>query len=408
MTNQLYRISYDLPDEKIAKYPLKTRDVSKLLIYKNGKISEDKFRNILEYISDDYLIIFNNTKVIYAKFFFRKPTGALIEIMLLEPLHPADYQENLSNSKKSVWLSIVGNSKKWKNGVLTIEKNGVKLDAVRVKKNVDNEEIEFSWNGGLSFAEILELFGSIPIPPYLNRASEEADKLSYQTHFSSVAGSVAAPTSGLHFSEKLLEKINKSYNTEQISLHIGAGTFKPIKTEKIEEHKMHNERFFFSTEFILRLISSVGKIVAVGTTSLRAIESIYWLAEKNYKTEALILSVNQWDWVEKKETKLTKTHIQKVLKHFYEKLKRNKLDYCEASTELMIVPGYKFIFAKKLITNFHQPKSTLLLLVAAFIGDDWEEVYNHALNNDFRFLSYGDSSLLSMKNLIAHRWHRFN
>lgn len=386
---------YPLPDERIAKHPLNERDQSKLLVYKSSKISEDNFQNISNYLPNNGIIIFNNTKVVQARLLFKRSTGAQIEIFILEPIIPHDYVLSFASSDKVIWKCIVGNLKKWKEELLemVIPESKSKLIARKIKNLSEGVEIEFSWDdNSLSFARIIELCGNVPIPPYLNRNAEDDDKERYQTIYAKPEGSVAAPTAGLHFTERVLKSfIRKKIDTKYITLHVGAGTFKPVKAERIADHEMHTEHFFVSKELIEDLIQKNRKRVVVGTTTLRTLESIYWLGVKAAKgTLSEPYFISQWEPYELPQD----ITVEEALKGLNSYLSKKGITTFSASTQIMIAPGYSIKMADALVTNYHQPKSTLLLLVAAFIGDDWKKVYSYALNHDFRFLSYGDSSLL--------------
>lgn len=405
MTNQQLesiRVSdfdYHLPDEKIAKHPLDERDKSKLLLYKKSSIDEDVFINLAEYLPANSLILFNNTKVVQARLLFKRATGAQIEVFLLEPIIPFDYVISFASTTKVVWKCIVGNLKKWKEEVLQmpIPTTTSILSAKRIKNLSEGVEIELSWDDStLSFARIVELCGNIPIPPYLNRDAEQDDKERYQTIYAKPEGSVAAPTAGLHFTEKVFESLKrKNIDIEYVTLHVGAGTFKPVKADNIKEHEMHTEHFIVKRSTIDKLLKNKGKRIIVGTTSLRTLESIYWLGVKVIEGKLNNqLSVSQWEPYELAQN-ISVDDSLKALESF---MSDHMYDYLAASTQILIVPGYNVRMADVLITNYHQPKSTLLLLVAAFIGEDWKKVYNYALSHNFRFLSYGDSSLL-MKNV---------
>jgi S-adenosylmethionine:tRNA ribosyltransferase-isomerase len=387
---------YTLPEECIAKYPLAERDQSKLLIYKHGNLNVSVFNKLPENLTSDHILVFNNTRVIPARLKFNKATGASIEIFCLEPVEPSDYQLAFQ-SRRCVWKCIVGNLKKWKADILIKAIDGKILQARKVEDFKTYQYIEFTWDdSALSFSEIIELAGVTPIPPYLNRESEDLDRDRYQTVYSSIKGSVAAPTAGLHFTEQLLQTIKaKGVSEAKLTLHVGAGTFKPVQAEAIIDHEMHTE-FFSVTANTLELLSKKhGNIIAVGTTTLRTLESLYWLGikVKNGLDDKNLLHLNQWDAYEL-EASLSYPEALEVI---HEYLQKKGLTELFATTQIMIVPGYQIRSAHALITNFHQPKSTLLLLVAAAIGDDWEKVYDYALNHDFRFLSYGDSSLLYVK-----------
>ncbi len=388
--------NYDLPDERIAKYPLGERDSSKLLVRDAlGCISETVFRNIPEYLAEKSLLVYNNTKVIHARLNFRKRTGAKIEIFCLNPCHPIDYQQSLSQTKHCSWECMVGNLKKWKGEVLEMQVILNNVPITIFAKNITKDKtatqtIEFTWDGGCTFAEILEQAGEIPIPPYLNRLSEDIDKERYQTIYSNFNGSVAAPTAGLHFTNDVFKELTQKHIEEaEVTLHVGAGTFQPVKAENARDHQMHSEQIIITKDLLQKLIEHKGKIIATGTTTMRTLESIYWLGVKLIRKKS-IDKLEQWDW----ETLDNSVPMETSLKKLIDYIDRNHLQEISSKTEIMIVPGYEFKVVSSLITNFHQPKSTLLLLIAAFINEDWKDVYRYALNNNFRFLSYGDSSLL--------------
>jgi len=387
--------SYNLPDEKIAKYPLQERDQSQLLVYNQGDISKHSFINLNDYVDSESTLVFNNTKVIQARLAFNKFTGAKIEIFCLEPIEPADYNLAFQETENVKWKCIVGNLKKWKSGKLSksifVENTDIDLYAERVSNDANSQIIEFTWNNNsINFSQILENVGVTPIPPYLHRESEIIDKDRYQTIYSKLKGSVAAPTAGLHFTERTLTKLRqKNISIAEVTLHVGAGTFKPVKTETIDEHEMHTEHFIINKKTIENLIKA-NKIVAVGTTSVRTIESIYWLGVKLLTNKSFESHISQWEAYQL-ENNISKIDALTTILQF---MNDEKIDQLNASTQIMIFPGYTFKMVDVLITNFHQPKSTLLLLIAAFIGENWEKVYDFALNNKFRFLSYGDSSIL--------------
>lgn len=390
--------TYSLPENKIAKYPLENRDNSKLLVYKNKDISHDKFGNLAGYIPPGSLLVFNETKVIRARLEFRKETGARIEVFCLEPYSPADYMLAFQAKRQVIWRCIVGNLRKWKNRNLTrkikADNSEFKLFAERTGEEDGDQIIRFSWNKGeMTFAEILENVGNTPIPPYLNRDSEEIDNERYQTIYSKNRGSVAAPTAGFHFTKKVFNELNrKNIAMANITLHIGTGTFKPVKSQTAKGHKMHKERFFISKKQLKKL-SENKFIIPVGTTSLRTIESIYWLGNKIEKNTAINpgqLTIDQWEPYDPYAS-LSRNESIEVLIDYMDK---NSREILEAVTGVMIIPGYKFRMTDALITNYHQPRSTLLLLIAAFVGNDWKKIYQYSLENNFRFLSYGDSSLL--------------
>jgi len=388
---------YSLPDEKIAKYPLESRDESKLLVFQKNKISTDKFLNIDKYLPENSLLIFNDTKVIHARLVFQKPTGADIEIFCIEPLVPPEYSLTFQQKGNCSWKCIVGNLKKWKDGKINIEftKNDrrLKLEAVKIESDGELQNIAFNWEPSeFSFEDILELFGKTPIPPYLHRQSEEIDRTRYQTIYSAQKGSVAAPTAGLHFTPSVFEKLdNKKIIYNGITLHVGAGTFKPVIENNATLHKMHNEHFYFNKEILIQIHKHDSNITAVGTTSLRALESIYWIGVKMLEKIDNPMKIDQWVAYQLPEKYSVKQAMESLLNY----CEKNHIDTFESDTSLMIVPGFKFKSVQRLITNFHQPRSTLLLLVAAFSGKkNWKRIYDYALKKDYRFLSYGDSSLL--------------
>lgn len=397
--------SYLLPDERIAKYPKAKRDESKLLLYHKGRISEDIFFHLPDHIPPGTLMVMNNTKVIRARLHFHKATGAHIEIFCLEPHTPSDYQINFATRGSVSWTCLLGNSKKWKDGALEQEvlvgKQKLLLRAERIGLSGTGHEIRFSWNDNeVSFSEILEAIGEMPIPPYLNRATEASDLQTYQTVYGKIKGSVAAPTAGLHFTKEVLEKLQDDVGVElaEVTLHVGAGTFKPVKSEEIGGHEMHEEWFAVKREVIERLIAHGGKCMAVGTTSVRTLESLYYIGKmlQNTPTEEVQdLHLSQWIAYEAQEPNAspapsTVEALQAILTY----LDRHQLPVLHASTQIIIAPGYQYKLVEAILTNFHQPQSTLLLLVSAFVGEDWRRIYDYALHHDFRFLSYGDSSLL--------------
>ena len=391
--------NYPLPDERIAKFPLPVRDQSKLLVYRHGEVSETVFTSLPEYLEPGQLMIFNNTKVIQARLHFRKETGALIEIFCLEPIQPNDYALNFQQTSHSAWLCMIGNLKKWKEGALhkemTVNGKDIVLTATRGECRGTSHWIDFSWNNTeVTFADILEVFGELPIPPYLNRETQESDKETYQTVYSKIKGSVAAPTAGLHFTERVLQSLrDKGVDLEEVTLHVGAGTFKPVKSEEIEGHEMHTEYISVNRSTIDKLIAHNGEAVAVGTTSVRTLESLYYIGctiAQNPEANQEELHVKQW---QPYETSPTLTAVE-ALQNISNYMKRNNLDALHTSTQIIIAPGYEYHIVKRIVTNFHQPQSTLLLLVSAFVKGDWKRIYDYALSHDFRFLSYGDSSLL--------------
>ncbi len=389
---------YPLPDERIAKYPLAQRDTSKLLIYNKGSISENIFSALPSYIPGDALMVFNNTKVIQARMRFRKETGAQIEVFCLEPETPNDYLLIFQQTSECVWRCLVGNSNRWKSGLLsqTINVAGkdVTLSVERIGGAASVNKVRFFWDGGVSFAELLDAAGELPIPPYLNRKTEESDKSTYQTVYSKVKGSVAAPTAGLHFTPEVLDALSANgVQREEVTLHVGAGTFKPVKSELIADHEMHEEYIEVRKELLEKLIASQGRVVAVGTTSVRTLESLYFFGElvaENPDIDMDNLHVGQWTPYNREHTLSAVDTLQALV----DWLGRNGLDRLHSHTQIMIAPGYEYRIVKAIVTNFHQPKSTLLLLVSAFLKGDWRKIYDYALSHDFRFLSYGDSSLL--------------
>lgn len=392
--------NYPLPEERIAKFPLPERDHSKLLVYDKGEIKEDKFYNIAGYLPKDALMIFNNTKVIQARLHFRKETGALIEVFLLEPYAPADYEQMFQTTSECSWLCLVGNLKKWKGQKLSRE---IEVKGKKVVISVDYEGehhtshlIKFSWdNPEVTFADILDAAGELPIPPYLNRETQESDKTTYQTVYSKIKGSVAAPTAGLHFTDKVLQSVDvHGVDREEITLHVGAGTFKPVKSDEIGGHDMHSEFVCVHRSTLEKLIRHDGKAIAVGTTSVRTLESLYYVGLKLMNDINLSedeLHVNQWEPYADDVPEVSTVDAMKQILKYMDLKKVNTIHF---STQIIIVPGYDYKVVKMLVTNFHQPQSTLLLLVSAFLHGDWRKVYDYALAHDFRFLSYGDSSLL--------------
>ncbi|MBN2636533.1 MAG: S-adenosylmethionine:tRNA ribosyltransferase-isomerase [Prolixibacteraceae bacterium] len=388
--------TYDLPAERIAKYPLKERDKSKLLTWNNGVIGEDVFENCIKYLPENAQLVFNNTRVIHARLFFRKETGAKIEIFCLEPIDPADYQIAFQQTEEITWKCMVGNSKKWKDGFLThsFDFNGQKitLTAAKLLQEGNTFHIRFIWNGGLHFSEIIEHIGQLPIPPYLNRETEESDEETYQTVYAKIDGSVAAPTAGLHFTDKVFTLLSdKNIESKEITLHVGAGTFHPVKSETISGHTMHHEQVEISIDVLRSFLEEHENIIAVGTTSVRSIESLYWigvqLEEKRFNP--FHPAVKQWEPYESN----TIISNEKALQNIIYFLVENSEKAIRFSTQIIILPGYKFRLISGMFTNFHQPQSTLLLLISAFLGNDWKKVYDYALANNFRFLSYGDSNL---------------
>lgn len=402
--------SYELPDDRIAKFPLAERDHSKLLCYLPGKgIDEAHFYDLPGFLPKGELMIFNNTKVIQARLKFRKDTGAQIEIFCLEPFSPVEYQENFLAKGRCQWLCMIGNLKKWKNKcqleLSILNENGVRLHADYVGEHGNAHIIEFSWDGDCTFAEILDMAGELPIPPYLNRETQESDKKTYQTVYSKIKGSVAAPTAGLHFTDKVLRAIDDAgIEREEVTLHVGAGTFKPVKSVEIEDHEMHSEYIVVRRAVIEKLIRHGGRAIAVGTTSVRTLESLYFIGRKLEQSMELSeeeLHVEQWEAYDSPEEhtqesgKGRENQTVHYLNNILTYLDRHHLPALHTSTQIIIAPGYSYHVVRWMVTNFHQPQSTLLLLVSAFIGEEWRNLYQYALDNGFRFLSYGDSMFLN-------------
>lgn len=410
--------NYPLPDERIAKYPLAQRDHSKLLVYRDGQVSEDHFYNVGNYIPSDALLIYNNTRVIQARLVFHKPSGARIEVFCLEPIAPRDYALSLGSTSGCTWKCMIGNLKKWKEGKLTLclqsaisnQQSAIELTAERLSTTGNTHEVRFTWKKvspiggdleGASFAEILDQLGELPIPPYLNRASEESDKTTYQTVYSRIKGSVAAPTAGLHFTDAVLDDLRqRGVQTTELTLHVGAGTFQPVKTADANEHTMHTEIIAVPRKAIEDILAHLGHIVAVGTTSMRTLESLYFfkpilepLLQAQDGSEH-VLHIDQFaPYQPGANDYTTREALETILRY----LDMTHQDTLHAETQIMIEPGYTFHLVDQLITNFHQPKSTLLLLVSAFVKGDWHTIYDYALSHDFRFLSYGDSSIISKR-----------
>jgi len=419
---QIQDYHYELPDERIAKFPLAERDHSKLLIYKKGLVGEDVFYNLPKHLPQGALMVFNNTKVIQARMHFRKTdehglqTGALIEVFILEPYAPADYEQMFQQTGHCSWLCLVGNLKKWKDAPLLrkleIRNEKLEVTATRKGEHGTSQLVVFEWKqesgepSSVSFAEIIDAMGELPIPPYLNRETQESDKTTYQTVYSKIKGSVAAPTAGLHFTERVLSDIDAhGIEREELTLHVGAGTFKPVKSDTIGEHQMHTEYVAVRRHTIERLIAHNAEAIAVGTTSVRTLESLYYMGLKvmtNPDVSEEELHVNQWEPYEGLRVKdeglrvegLKGESAKEALRALLDWMVRRDLTVLHSSTQIIIAPGYDYKIVKMLVTNFHQPQSTLLLLVSAFVNGDWHKIYDYALAHDFRFLSYGDSSLL--------------
>ena len=428
--------NYPLPDERIAKYPLTERDQSKLLIYRDGQVSEDRFYRVGEYLPEGSLLIYNNTRVIQARLEFHKRSsnnveqslnhieqslnntlGARIEIFCLEPLQPHDYQLSLGSTEGCIWKCMIGNAKKWKTGALSLpvqlpSGEHITLFAEKGEQTGNTFAVRFWWNTpasnlsslasnlNISFAEILDAVGELPIPPYLNRKTEESDKTTYQTVYSRIKGSVAAPTAGLHFTDNVLSGLRqRGIQTAEVTLHVGAGTFQPVKVADANQHTMHTEIIAVPKATVQTIMDNLGHVVAVGTTSMRTLESLYFIGSKLFKmvqSGSMSLSVAQFEPYIGEYTLSTREALQAIVDY----LEQTGQETLHAETQIMIRPGYQFRVVDQLITNFHQPKSTLLLLVSAFVGGDWHTIYDYALAHDFRFLSYGDSSILFRRNPV--------
>lgn len=386
---------YPLPEERIAKFPMEQRDHSKLLCLKDGAISEHHFYDLPTLLPKDTLLVFNDTKVIHARLFFQKETGAVIEVFCLEP-HNMAVSQAFEQHEQCSWVCFIGNNKKWKSGPLTLDfsisNSQFSIQATRREAVGNAWIVDFNWTGGLSFAEVIDAAGVIPLPPYLNRKAEESDSIRYQTVYAHHEGSVAAPTAGLHFSPEVFQALkNKGIETEYITLHVGAGTFKPVSTDTIGEHEMHVEPVHITADNLRRIIAHHGKpLIAVGTTTVRTLESLYWFGvqlQANPQLERM--HINQWDpYI--LDTSLPYTDAYANILRWMES---QNTDYLDGETQLMIAPGYRYRIINGLVTNFHQPQSTLLLLVSALIGEQWKACYRYALDHEFRFLSYGDSCL---------------
>ena len=391
--------SYPLPDERIAKYPLPERDASKLLIYRDGQVRASVFRNLAEEVPAGSLMVFNDTKVVPARLFFRRPTGARIEIFCLEPVEPAEYNTNFAATERCRWKCVIGNAKRWKDDVLrfdapetddSAELRSICMEARMIEREAQTGTVEFRWQGGAPFSRVLELCGRVPIPPYLNRDTEAIDLDRYQTLYAHIRGSVAAPTAGLHFTQRVLDDIAaKGIATENVCLHVGAGTFLPVKSSLVSEHPMHREPFTVSRELLCRLRDCSESVVAVGTTSVRTLESLYYVGVSCLE-EGEPRDVEQWAPYTRDYAPTRQEALDAIVKYLDDK----GLDALTVGTRIIIVPGFRFRVVDAMVTNFHQPQSTLLLLISAFVGGDWHTIYDFALANGFRFLSYGDSSLL--------------
>ena len=389
--------NYSLPEERIAKYPLEHRDSSKLLMYKDGEVSDYTFTSLPDILPGDSLMVFNDTKVVPARLHFQRDSGAHIEIFCLEPIMPEEYVSMFAVSDRCQWKCIVGNVKRWKNDLLSLSNplndNDIRemnLKARLVERLGETSIVEFTWDNGAPFSKVLEACGSIPIPPYLNRETEDIDLERYQTLYARYRGSVAAPTAGLHFTSNVLEAIrSKNISTDTVCLHVGAGTFLPVKSSLVSEHTMHKEPFVVTLDFLEKLLAAKGKVIAVGTTSVRTLESLYYIGVSCIETGAP-REVGQWDPYSREYEYPVEDALAAIVRY----LKDNGIDELRAGTRIIIVPGFRFRVVDILVTNFHQPQSTLLLLISAFVGGNWRTIYDYALKHDFRFLSYGDSSVL--------------
>ena len=388
--------NYPLADERIAKYPLAERDSSKLLRYRDGKVDDFVFRELPDLLPDNAIMVFNDTKVVPARLHFERGTGAHIELFCLEPISPVEYNLAFAATDKCCWKCVIGNAKKWKNDVLFLsnpenseEVKAIGLEARLIERNGQTGVVEFSWKNGMPFSAVLDVCGAIPIPPYLNRDTEQIDYERYQTLYARIRGSVAAPTAGLHFTDRVLRRISeKGIDRETVCLHVGAGTFLPVKSSNVSEHVMHREPFVVTKTFLQRLLAGI-KVIAVGTTSVRTLESLYYIGVSILET-GKPEDVGQWAPYEREYSYSTEDALGAIIRY----LDETGLDEIKAGTRIIIVPGFRFRIVDILVTNFHQPESTLILLVSAFVGGDWKTIYDHALANGFRFLSYGDSSLL--------------
>lgn len=392
--------NYPLPDERIAKYPLSSRDSSKLLVYKDSIPREYSFKEIAGILPSDSLMVFNDTKVVPARLHFQRSTGAHIEIFCLEPISPEEYVSMFAVTERCRWKCIVGNVKRWKNDTLTLynplndrEIGRMNLCADLVERTGETSIVEFTWKSDAPFSKVLEVCGNIPIPPYLNRETEEVDHDRYQTLYARFRGSVAAPTAGLHFTQEVLDSIREhNIDTETVCLHVGAGTFLPVKSSLVSEHPMHREPFVVTLALIEKLIAHAGKLIAVGTTSVRTLESLYYVGVSCIENDSPE-DVSQWVPYSREYTYSTEESLSAIVRY----MKDNDLKELKVGTRIIIVPGFRFRIVDALVTNFHQPQSTLLLLISAFVGGDWKSIYDFALEHDFRFLSYGDSSVLFRK-----------
>ncbi len=389
--------NYSLPDERIAKYPLSERDGSKLLCYKNGRPSENRFSDIASFIPEDAMMVFNDTKVVPARLHFQRETGAHIEIFCLEPVKPGEYVTMFEVTDRCRWKCIVGNVKRWKSDTLSLYNpasdqsvSSMNLRADLIERSGETSIVEFSWDNGAPFSKVLEICGSIPIPPYLNRDTEDVDLERYQTLYAKYRGSVAAPTAGLHFTERVMDSIKeRNIDIETVCLHVGAGTFLPVKSSLVSEHTMHREPFVVTLQFLKKLLERKGRLVAVGTTSVRTLESLYYVGVKCLE-KGFPEDVCQWEPYQREYSWSFAEAVSALVSYMEER----GLSSIQLGTSIIIVPGYEFKVVDILVTNFHQPQSTLLLLISAFVRGDWKNIYDYALEHGFRFLSYGDSSIL--------------
>lgn len=387
--------NYSLPQERIAKYPLERRDSSKLLVYKSGSVTDRCFRELPQVLPLDSFMVFNDTKVVPARLHFKRSSGAHIEIFCLEPHDPVEYNTNFAATGHCSWKCVIGNSKRWKGDTLSYAIEDESLSEISLQANLLERDgqtgiVEFSWKGGFPFSKVLELCGKVPIPPYLGRDTEDIDLERYQTLYAHIRGSVAAPTAGLHFTDAVLDDIRaRGIETYNVCLHVGAGTFLPVKSSLVSEHTMHREPFVVSLDFLKHLVNTDKKLVAVGTTSVRTLESLYYAGVSCLETGAPV-EISQWAPYERSYSYTSKEALKAIVSY----LEANSLGELKLGTRIIIVPGFKFRLVDAMVTNFHQPQSTLLLLISAFVAGDWQTIYNHALSSDYRFLSYGDSSLL--------------
>lgn len=389
--------NYNLPEDRIAKYPIAERDHSKLLIYKNESVADTVFKRLPENLPEGYLMVFNDTKVVPARLHFQRETGAHIEIFCLEPVLPEEYVSMFAVTDKCRWKCIVGNIKRWKGDTLHLYNpesdqhiSAMSLTARLIERSGDTSIVEFTWNNQVPFSSVLETCGNIPIPPYLNRETEDIDLERYQTMYARYRGSVAAPTAGLHFTDNVLEALKqRGIDVQTVCLHVGAGTFLPVKSSLVSEHKMHREPFVVTLDFLRKLKSRVGRVIAVGTTSVRTLESLYYIGVSCIE-KGEPLDVEQWDPYQREYSYTAEEALGALIGY----MERKSLKNIQIGTKIIIVPGFRFRLVDVLVTNFHQPQSTLLLLISAFVKGDWHKIYDYALENDFRFLSYGDSSLL--------------